>query len=265
MSIKKLVLFAMLLTVLAGCQSGPSAKDLAATMVAQTAVAAPTATTPPTAAPTDTALPPTITPTAAPTMPPTQSGPLVIKDDFSKKSDIWGKCTKCEWKDGKLYFGPYDPNGQGVNQVFAIVCTACGTHTYFRISADLTFASGVAGDRSFGVGLTVPGEFYAGTGIAPSQFAALEAFDFLTNDWTGSKFVRAGAIKPGAATNRVEFGARPNASGGTDYYTMVNGKTLVVLNHLTDRSSSTLLPSIYLGWHSVGISVDNFEYDEVVP
>jgi hypothetical protein len=187
----------------------------------------------------------------------------VIKDDFSTKSDIWGACDKCEWKDHRLYFGPFSPRGEGINQIFAIVCEACGEHAYFRMAADLTFADGVAGDRTFGVGLTIPEQFYAGTGIATSQFGGLEAFDFGTNKWTGSKFKLYGAIKPGVATNRVEFAAKPNSAGGTDYYAIVNGKTIVVLSNITDRSTK-LKPAIYLGWHSVGIIVDNFEYEEIV-
>jgi hypothetical protein len=270
-SIKKFVFVIVILVALTGCQlanatpAGPSAKDLAATMVAATAAAIPAATDTPVPVPTDTPNPPTITPTSAPTLTSTPAGPLVIKDDFAAKSDIWGKCDKCEWKDGKLYFGPFDPRGNGIDQVFAIVCEACGEHTYFHIAADLTFAAGVAGDREFGVGITAPGEFMGGTGIAPSQFGALEAWDLKTNGWTGSKFIRYGAIKPGAATNRVEFTAKPNASGGTDYYAIVNGKTIVVLSNIIKRSSTGLKPSIYLGWHSVGITVDNFEYEEIVP
>jgi hypothetical protein len=265
MSFKKLILFTLLAVSLAACQSGPSAQQVAATMVAQTAVAAPTATEPPLPTATNTTVPPTITPTSAPTLTATPSGPLVIKDDFATKSDIWGKCDKCEWKDGKLYFGPFDPRGNGIDQIFSIVCVACGEHTYFHIAADLTFASGIAGDREFGVGLTAPGEFMSGTGIAPSQLGALEAWDLRAGTWTGSNFKLYGAIKPGAATNRVEFTAKPNANGGVDFYAAVNGKSIVVLSNVIKRSTTGLKPSIYLGWHSVGITVDNFEYDEIVP
>jgi hypothetical protein len=261
MPTKKLVLFAVILVVLLGCQAGLSAQDLAATMVAGTAAAASDTPVP---VPSDTPAPPTITPTSAPTLTPTPTGPLVIKDDFSTKSDIWGRCDECEWKDNKLYFGPYAPRGEGINQVFAIVCEACGEHPYFRIAADITFADGVAGDRLFGVGLIIPDQFYAGTGIAPSQIGLLDAYDFGINKWTGSPLKRYGAIKPGGATNRVEFAAKPNSSGGTDYYAIVNGKTLVVLPNITDHTEK-LKPCIYLGWHSVGIAVDNFEYEEIVP
>lgn len=263
---KKLVLFAVILVVLTACQpAGPSAADLAATTVAsaaQTAAAAPPTATP-TVAPTETPIPsPTITATPEPTLTPTPSGPLVIKDDFSKKSDIWGKCDKCEWKDGKLFFGPFAPRGEGINQVFSLACVACGKHTYFRIAVDVTFAAGMAGDRFFGVGGVIPDKFYTGSGITPYQFGCLEAYNFTTNKWSGSKVSRYGAIKPGSATNRVEFIAKPNASGGLDYYQIVNGKTTIVLSN---RESLSLEPSLYLGWHSVGVSFDNFEFEELVP
>ena len=266
MFIKKLALFAVILAVLTACQpAGPSAKDLASTEVAHAAETAaaipPTAT--PTVAPTETPVPsPTITATSAPTLTATPSGPLVIKDDFSTKSDIWGKCDKCEWKDGKLYFGPFAPRGEGINQVFSLVCVACGKHTYFRIAADVTFAEGMAGDRLFGVGGIIPDTFYTGSGITPYQFGELEAYNFTTNKWTGSKVARYGAIKPGSATNHVEFISKPNASGSADYYEIVNGKTIIVLSNLEALS---LEPDLYLGWHSVGVSFDNFEFEEIVP
>lgn len=269
MSIKKFVAFVAILFVLTACQpAGPSAKDQAATTVADTAktqeALPPTATS--TAAATETAAPTsTVTPTAAPTFTATPSGPVTIKDDFSAKSDIWGKCDKCEWKDGKLFLGPFPPRGNGNDQVFSIACEACGEHTYFRIAADVTFASGVAGDRAYGVGLALPGEFYAGTSIAPSLFGNIEAYDFKTGDWTGGNFKRYGAIKAGALTNHIEFTAKPSAGGGIDYYASVNGKNILVLSNIIKRSTTGLKPSIYLSWHSVGISVDNFEYEEIVP
>lgn len=265
MNIKKIALFTVILVALAACQpAGPSAKDLAATMVVQTAEAIPPSATP-TIAPTETTAPTsTITPTSAPTLTSTPTGPLVIKDDFSTKSDIWGACDNCEWKDGKLYFGPFEPRGNGIDQIFAIICEACGEHTYFHIAADLTFAAGVAGDREFGVGLVNPGKFFAGVGMATSQFARLEAFDIQSGMGTG-KFKPYGAIKPGAATNRVEFTAKPNAAGGIDYYATINDNVITVLTNYFDPATPGLKPAVYLGWHSVGITIDNFLYEEIVP
>jgi hypothetical protein len=274
MFIKKLTLLAMIALMLAGCQSGPSAQEQAATMVAQTAAAATNTPIPvPTSIPTQVPPTSTITPTSAPTFTSTPAGPLVIKDDFSKKSDIWGKCDKCEWKDGKLYFGPFPPNGEGWNQLFALICKACGEHTYFHVAVDVTFAEGMAGDRFFGVGATIPEKsdvaagaspykFYAGTGITPFQIGNLEAYDFSANKWTGSRGKLYGAIKPGSATNRVEFTIKPNASGSIEYYAIVNGKTFLVLSN---RSPLTLNPSLYVSWHSVGVTFDNFEFEEIVP
>ncbi len=266
MNMKRWVLFTMLMAALSACQlTGPSAKDLAATMVAETAEAMPPSATP-TIAPTETTAPtPTITPTSAPTFTSTPTGPLVVKDDFSAKTDIWGACDKCEWKDGKLYFGTFPPRGQGINQVFEMICEACGQHSYFRIAADVAFADGVAGDRVFGVGMIDPGKFYAGTGISTSQVGVLEAYDFETSNWTGSDYQLYGAVNPGVASNRVEFIVKPNKSGGADYYSVVNGKTIIFLSNVTKRAINTLKPAVYLGWHSVGITVDNFEYEELVP
>jgi hypothetical protein len=266
MKTKNLLLFALIVALLTACQpAGPSPKDIAATEVASAAqteeAAPPTPTNTP--APTETPLPTaTITATPEPTLTPTPAGPLTIKDDFASKSDIWGKCDKCEWKDGKLFYGPFEARGQGINQLFPLVCEACGEHSYFRVAVDVAFAAGVGGDRFFGVGGVIPDEFFAGTSITPFQFGCLEAFDFTKNKWSGSKIQRYGSIKPGSAVNRIEFAVKPSASGGYDYYDMVNGKTLIVLSN---REALNLKPALYISWHSVGVTFDNFEFEEIEP
>ena len=266
MNTKKLFLFVFVMVLLAACQpAGPSAKDLAATAVvnaAETAAAAPPTVTQ-TPVPTDTPLPtPTITGTPEPTLTPTPSGPLMIKDDFSSKSDIWAKCSKCEWKDGKLYYGPFDPNGQGINQLFPLICKACGEQTYFRIAADVAFFSGFGGDRFFGVGGVIPDKFFTGASITTTQFGTIEVFDFTTLQGVQSKIGRYGVIKPVTGVNRVEFQAKPNGSGGLDYYEIVNGSTI---NVLYSQQVLSLQPALYVSWHSVGVTFDNFEFEELVP
>lgn len=260
MSIKKLIPLALIMIVLLGCQVGLSAQEQAATMVAQTAVAAPpTNTAAP--VPTDTEVPPTITP--APTLTATPAGPLVFKDDFSAKTEAWGKCSACEWKDGKLYFGPFSPDGDKLwDQLHYLICEACGQHTYFRVSADITFASGQAGDRLYGIGSVMPDHYLAAAGISPYQYGVIELLDLQAQRYMGTQVKRYGAIKPGGASNHVEFDAKPNSSGTVDYYALVNGKTIIfLLNQPAERTKAAL----YFDWHSVGVTVDNFEFDEVVP
>jgi hypothetical protein len=206
---------------------------------------------------------PTLTPipTDAPTITPTP-GPLVIKDDFSTKSNIWGACDQCQWINGKLLLGPYAPRGSGLNQVFTLICEACGEHPYFRVAADVTFASGYGGDREYGVGGVVPDKYFAGAGISTTSHGILDAFDFATNTWSGSGWKIYNAIKAGAVTNHVEFIVKPDASGSLAYYSIVNGTTIVTLSGQHERP---LKPDLYLAWHSVGVIFDNFEFEEIIP
>ncbi len=257
MSTKKLIVFTLILVGLLGCEAGLSVQDQAATMVAETAAAAPPTELP---APTDTQAP-SATPTEAST--PTPTGPLVFKDDFSKKTDAWGKCDACEWQDGKLYFGPFPPSGGGASdQIHYLLCKACGEHLYFHASADITFAEGQGGDRTYGLASVVADKFLAGIGITPFQLAGLEKFNFLTGLYEGTKFAFYGAVKPGGATNHVQLDARPNSSGTVDYFGIVNKKTIIFL---LDQPAEPSNAALYFDWHSVGVAVDNFEFEEIVP
>jgi len=259
---KKLCLLATALLILVGCQTGPSAQDQAGTMVALTAAAIP-ATNTPVPQPSDTPVPPTVAVTPTTTLTPTPSGPLVITDDFATQSAIWGKCDKCEWKDGKLYFGPFPPNGDKIlDQLNYLLCEACGKHTYYHVSADIAFAAGQAGDRFYGIGGILPGKLLTTAGITPYQFGVIEIVDLKTGDYFGTNVKRYGAIKPGSAVNHLQFDARPNSSGSVDYYEIVNGKTVL---YLLGQPTEATIAALYFDWHSVGITVDNFEFDEVVP
>lgn len=260
MSTKKLIPFAVLLVFLIACEAGGlSVQDQAATMVALTAQAAQPSETP-LPLPTDTVAPPTLTPTITTT--PTPAGPLHIKDDFASETGTWGTCDVCEWKDGKLYFGPSEPKGEGMNQLTYLVCKACGEHTYYRISADVTFFSGQAGDRTYGLMSLFGEKLLIGLGISPYKVAGLESFDFDTEQWGDYQFRIYSAVKPGGATNHLEFDVRPNKAGTVDFAGIVNGKTILVLENQPAQPSEA---GFYLEWHSVGVTFDNFEYEEIVP
>ncbi len=259
---KKLITLVAVALLIAGCASGPSAQELAGTMVAKTAAAVPPTNTP-VPVPTDTPVPPTVAVTPTITVTPTPSGPLVIKDDFSSKSSIWGTCDKCDWHDGKLYYGPYAPNGdKAFDQVHALVCVACGSHTYFHISADISFVAGQGGDRLYGLGRMIPGKALAMFGITPFQFGTIEVIDLAGQTVGGTSVKRYGSVKAGSAVNHMEFDARPNSGGSVDYFALVNGKTVTYLPGQVAEPGGA---GFYLEWHSVGIAIDNFEYDEVVP
>ncbi len=132
-----------------------------------------------------------------------EGGP--ITDDFSSRSDIWGDCEQCDWKDGVLYFGPFLPAGSGEDQIFYLICQACGENTYYRVAADVTYVEGYGSDRTFGIlaGLT-SSNFLGAATITTGQHALYETFDFDTNSWGGTPFRMFGAVKPGRAANRIE-------------------------------------------------------------
>lgn len=204
---------------------------------------------------------PAPTPTLEPTEPPTATTvPKHFTDDFSEQSDIWGPCETCEWIDGVLRFGPFPPVGEGWDQIFYIVCEACGERPYYRVAADVAFAEGYGADRSFGLLAGLQSNDYLGAGtITTSQHALYEAFDYRSGEWVEGDFIRFGAVRPGRAVNRVEVRIEATGTPGRATITVsVNGNDLVVL---LDRDVRPSKAGLYLGWHSVAIDFDNFEYE----
>lgn len=239
--------------------SGPSLERLEVTMAAETAAAVPTSV-PTEVLPTATSVP-TKTPLPSPTVTP---APLVIEDDFSSKSDIWGECEVCEWKDGALYFGPYPPKEtMGQDQVFYVTCEACGWPKYYRIAADVTPFEGFSGDRTFGLLAGLVGNKFLGAAtITTSQHVLYETFDFNAQSWGGSPFkLYPEAVSYGSgATNRIEVEVKPGTSWGTaEINVSVNGIKTVSYEQGAEQAKVGL----YLGWHSVGVKYDNFEFKEL--
>jgi hypothetical protein len=269
MSIKKFVLVMVILVALTGCQlvnatpAGPSAQDLAATMVAATAAAIPPATNTPVPAPTETPIPPspTIAPTSAPSLTPTPAGPVIITDDFSSDKGRF-KCDKCEIKDGALYMGPY-PSTDSYNAYMAF-CADCPVVTDYKMSVDATFAEG-ASDRGFGLLLRENDGNFFDLEIATWQVYAVWHFDSKkgVNDawkpYTGNGWVQ-GGLKAGRQTNHIEVTMKSTESGSTLY---------IVMNNRSKRTVE--LPSgkgrvgLLVGMHSLGVTFDNFYFEEIRP
>lgn len=183
-----------------------------------------------------------------------------IEDDFAARSEIWGECENCIWKDGILLFGPYPPKGSGQDQIFYVICEACGEHSFYRVAADVSYSEGYGADRTFGIlaGLQSNGFLGAGT-ITTSQHALYETFDFGTKRWGGTEFNTFAAVRPGRATNRIEVTIRPSASPNrADIVVNVNGKNVI---QLWDQPVQASKAGLYLGWHSIGVVFDNFEYE----
>jgi hypothetical protein len=252
------------------CQvGGPSAEEVAATMIAETAAAAS-----PTPLPSETPLPTstfTPEPTATATLPPTETptitptpGPVVFNDDFSAKDTKAWDCTGCRWEAGALFAGPYKVNGDTSEQAHLIFCKACGKATYYRIAVDATFADGYT-DRLYGLLVGKGKKYMTILGISPMQFALLARREGI-NDWSvlnaSGENVFNKLIKAGKLPNRLEVIVKPAGGGSADITMMLNGKVSFVATNVAVELSEV---GFYFDWHSVGASFDNFEYEELVP
>lgn len=259
--ISLLFILALFTIAVTGCETEKlSSEEMAETMVILTAKAEEAQKPPPTATlvPTDTPLPTnTSTPTNTPE-PTATPGPIVIFDDFSEKSDIWGKCQKCEWEDGVLLFGPIPPNDTA--DAYYIICEACGTPLSYRMGVDVTFAAGYGGDRGYGFLVRLTDDLLWDMEISTFQWGCLWERDIFYGGWSVlGKCKMSGNIKAGWATNRIEVEVitKDGFSRVTGY---VNGKSTFV-SGLEPAAPGKV--GLLLGWHSVGIEFDNFEFEEI--
>ena len=211
----------------------------------------------------NTPIPSKTTPTSAPkpTSPRFSTG--IISDDFSSDAGRF-KCDKCEIKDGALFMGPY-PSSDSVKAYYAI-CADCPVVTDYKMSVDATFAEG-ASDRGFGLLLRENDGSFIDLEIATWQVYGVWHFDATQGDSTRawdkaylSGGWAKGGVKAGRLTNHIEVTMKSTASGSTLYINMNN------------RSARTvILPSgqgrvgLILGMHSLGVSFDNFTFEEIKP
>ncbi len=247
-----------------------SPEDIASTMVAETSVAeeaAPQATIIKPAASTNTPLPPTESPipppptqtnTPAPTPTP---GPILLSDDFSQPSDIWGECEICSWEEGALRMGPADLSGAGEQHI--IICEACGLPINYKMGIDVTFLDGPSEPgRGYGVAVKVNEEMMMIFEINPFQTADLWQYDFQDNywDWVTGRWT--GAIRTGSQTNRVEVEVIPSGVGKSDVYLKINGTTVAVA---WTREAAPGLVGLTIYGHVMEIAFDNFTFEELEP
>ena len=237
------VIFIVSAVLLSGCQGANVGTELPPT---NTVAPAPTNTPEPTRTP---------KPTATPEQ-------RIFTDEFSSDSGIWGECEHCEMKDGSLIFGPYEPVGSGTDQLFYMICEACGLHPYYRVSADVTYADGYGADRTFGImaGLTEGKNFIGAGTVTTSTHALYETFDFNAKAWGGTNFKKFSAVHPGSQTNRIEVEIKPALLNQGDITVRVNGVDVIVFE---DQYVEPTWAGLYLGWHSVAIAYDNFEYEKL--
>jgi hypothetical protein len=254
--------------VLAGCGQATPNANAVNTAIAETAAAGQpivvaTDTIAPVQEPTDipptaTELPPTETP--IPSITPT-SGPIFVTDDFTSDTGIWSGCEECEWKDGVLIMGPY-PASNYADAYYAI-CEPCGMTSNYRIAVDATFLEG-ASDRGFGFLVYLSDDYYVTFEMATWQVAGLFKYEPGTGKWSELlPWQWKGYINPGRQTNRIELIVRDSQSiGKSDITIKINGKVLAVYSGIGIEPT---LVGLEVGWHSIGIAFDNFEYEELEP
>lgn len=269
MNTKRTIFCVLFVLILVGCQSEPSAEQLASTAVAQTAAAAsptplPTNTPLPTATATATStftpVPPTATPVPTRTPVPTETkvptptpGPFV--DDFSTANAAWEGCDGCKIEGGRLLMGPFDPAAN----FHYTVCKTCESYMYFQTSADATYLEGQV-DRTFG--MVIDNEKYmVYVGISPYAAYEVSIYDWNTNQWKELTLKWSGAVKGSYATNHLEIDAKPTKqSGMVDIYVKINGQVVYVIY---GKEALPSLPGMGMAWHGMGAAYDNFSYEEI--
>jgi hypothetical protein len=256
---KRSIVLALVLIVLlvSGCQSIGTPSP---TAISETDT--PTNTTHPPSTPTATQTPsPTDTPTQ--TITPTP-GPLKITDDFSTKSDIWGSCPGCEWKDGKLYVGPYDYS-EDPTDLYRVVCEACGEPIFYRVSATVQFIEGSGLDRGFGLLVHDSNTRLLDLEITTGQFNAFFEFNYSTERWRlmiDPKKVFA-KLFPSYEENRLEVVAKPsNTKGMVDYEVNINDSTAY---YIWSQNKEPGWVGLVVGWHGIGVAFDDFIFEELYP
>ena len=262
----------------AACESGPSPEELAATYAVETSAAAqahtatalaqitdtPTITPTDTPAPTDTPVPsPTLTatrtrrPTNTPTITNTP-GPFSFFDNFTRDSDGWLFCESCEWTDGTLVVGPFDPSSYfHVNR-----CFACGQNTFYRVAVDVTFIDGEV-DRTYGIVFAESEDSAYYLGVSPWGGYIIERYDFATALWTTLAGQWSGSVVGGYGTNHFEVFVQPSANGNlVEYWIYLNGDLLYTVYNrpLVDTGVG-----IAMAYHAQIAAYDNWEYVVIEP
>lgn len=245
---------------------GPSTEQLAQTIVAETA-AAPTVTPPPsdtplpsdTPTPSATPLPPTETPTITPT-----PGPVRFEDDFSNDEGNWLECTGCEWREGSLVMGPYPP-GADV-QAMRTLCLPCGEHSFLRVAVDVTHVSGQT-DRGYGLVFRNTDDELWDFEISPLFLLTVGyRYEYRSRLWElinpNIQQLISGLVRPGKATNHLEVLIEPTGSHTADIYFRVNDRNAFVL---FNRAVEPGQVGLVVGFHSVEVAFDNFEFEELEP
>jgi hypothetical protein len=255
---------------------GPNAGQAAATNAAETIAAAsltplpsdtptPTETGTPTSTHTQTTTP-TNTPTATLTPKPTNKpiitptpGPFSFYDDFSTNSRGWEDCEECQWENGTLIMGPYEPSS-----FFHVnYCTGCGGNYFYTMEVDVTFIDGQV-DRYFGVDFADGDKSTFYLGISPWGYYELLQYHWDQGYWDQIAFKQSSAVVPSYGTNHIKIVVQPAANGSNtaEYYVYLNDSLLQVF-----YNQDVALTTVGLGmdYHSQVAAYDNWKYTVIEP
>jgi hypothetical protein len=226
---------------------------------------------PPTDTPTETPLP-TATSTATQTQVPTDTstptitptpGPLKITDDFAKKSNIWGPCPGCEWKNGKLYVGPYHYNDAKDN-FYRVVCEACGEPIFYRVGVTVQFIEGSGLDRGFGLLVHDSETRMLDLEITTGLMNVFFEYNYSTNRWRSMidpDRIFGAKLFPSYEENKLEVVAKPsNTKGMVDYEIIINHSTAY---YLWSQKLEPGWVGLVVGWHGIGVSFDDFMFEDL--
>ncbi len=266
---KRLYAFITLLTVfaLSSC-SLKSAPVIGGLFPTETATITPTFTPTQTATPTATETP-TLTPSPSPTDTPTITptpGPFSFSDDFSNANSLSRySCSKCTIQDGRLVFGPFQPEDNIGEQFNIVICEVCKAHTYYRVSVDATYVDGPT-DRFFGIvgPVNIDGDKLKRVvylGISTWQVYVIRDYDYKSGLLSELNSNLTGYIYPTTSTNHIMIEVKPSSrSGFVDIYFTVNGGLLYVL-YLQPAVPS--FAGLGMSFHSMTVAYDNFTYEEI--
>jgi hypothetical protein len=133
----------------------------------------------------------------------------------------------------------------------------------YRIAVDATFFEG-ASDRGFGFLIYLTDDYYVTFEMATWQVAGLFKYEPGTGTWSELlPWQWKGYINPGRQTNRLELIVRDSQNiGKSDITIKINGKVLAVYSGIGIEPT---MVGLEVGWHSIGIAYDNFEFEELEP
>lgn len=259
----------MLIVLLSGCElrSVPLVGGLFPTETpTATLTFTPTETSTPTATATDT---PTFTPSPLPTdtatITPTP-GPLFYSEDFGQTSALGHfSCEKCRVQDGRLLFGPFEPENNLGEQFRLVLCETCGKHTYYRLSVDVVYVEGPT-DRFYGiVGLidatptTLNRVIYLGA--STWQVYTIRDYDYAGSTLTELNGNLSGYLNPGTAVNHLEIEVKPSVQPNlVDVYFRIGKAVMYVLY---SQPAVPTQAGLGMSFHSMTVAYDNFTYEEL--